>query len=100
MNRRKLREHLFKMVFVYAFTLEKDMPEQLEMYLDGIEGLSEEDREELARSGFTQHEFDENEELVAVEDEEEEDFDYDPYDNVDDAFDDDDFFGSEDDMMD
>ena len=49
MNRRKLREHLFKMVFVYAFTLEKDMPEQLEMYLDGIEGLSEEDREELLR---------------------------------------------------
>ena len=47
MNRRKLREHLFKMVFVYAFTLERDMPEQLEMYLDGIEGLSEEDRGEL-----------------------------------------------------
>ncbi len=47
MNRRKLREHLFKMVFVYAFTMERDMPEQLEMYLDGIEGLSEEDREEL-----------------------------------------------------
>lgn len=47
MKRSKLREHLFKMVFVYAFTLERDMPEQLEMYLDGIEELTEKDREEL-----------------------------------------------------
>ena len=47
MTRSKMREHLFKMVFVYAFTLERDMPEQLEMYLDEIEGLSEKDREEL-----------------------------------------------------
>ena len=37
MSRRKLRVHLFKMIFIFAFTLERDMPEQLE-------GLSEEDR--------------------------------------------------------
>ncbi|MCR5295622.1 MAG: transcription antitermination factor NusB [Lachnospiraceae bacterium] len=47
MSRRKLREHLFKMVFIYAFTLEKDMDRQLALYLDGIEMLSEEDREYL-----------------------------------------------------
>ena len=63
-----------------------------------IEGESRntrrEDREEFARSGFTQQEFDENEELSNVEDEEFED--YDPYENVDDEFDDDDFFGGDD----
>ena len=47
MSRRKLRIHLFKMIFIYAFTLERDMPEQLSLYLDGIEGLTEEDREYL-----------------------------------------------------
>lgn len=44
MSRRKLRVHLFKMIFIFAFTLERDMPEQLALYLDSIEGLSEEDR--------------------------------------------------------
>ena len=44
MSRRKLRVHLFKMIFIFAFTLERDMPEQLSLYLDSIEGLSEEDR--------------------------------------------------------
>lgn len=44
MSRRKLRVHLFKMIFILAFTLERDMPEQLSLYLDSIEGLSEEDR--------------------------------------------------------
>ncbi len=32
------------MIFIFAFTLERDMPEQLSLYLDSIEGLSEEDR--------------------------------------------------------
>ena len=65
-------------------------------------GTRKEDREEFARNGFTQQEWSDNEELVAADDEEEskEDFDYDPYDNVDDDFNDDDFFGSEDDLMD
>ena len=48
-NRRKLREHLFKMVFIFAFTVEKDMEEQKNLYLDGIDGLEEKDREYLMK---------------------------------------------------
>ena len=44
MNRRKMREHLFKLVFIFSFTLEKDMEEQVRLYLDGIEDLEEQDR--------------------------------------------------------
>ena len=44
MSRRKLRVHLFKMIFIFAFTLERDMPEQLDLYLDSIEDLSDKDR--------------------------------------------------------
>ena len=44
MNRRKIREHLFKLVFIFSFTLEKDMEEQIRLYLDGIEDLEEQDR--------------------------------------------------------
>ena len=44
MNRRKIREHLFKLVFIFSFTLEKDMEEQVRLYLDGIEDLEEQDR--------------------------------------------------------
>lgn len=44
MNRRKLREHLFKLVYLYAFRDADEMDEQLMLYLDDIEGLTEEDR--------------------------------------------------------
>ena len=44
MNRRKIREHLFKLVFIFSFTPEKDMEEQIRLYLDGIEDLEEQDR--------------------------------------------------------
>ena len=47
MRRRELREHLFKMVFIFAFTIEKDMEEQKRLYLEGIENLKEKDREYL-----------------------------------------------------
>ncbi len=43
-SRRKLREHLFKMVFLYAFNKKNEMQEQAELYLDGVENLEEEDR--------------------------------------------------------
>ena len=49
MKRRELREHLFKLVFIYAFTLERDMQEQIELYLEGIEGLRDNDREYLEK---------------------------------------------------
>lgn len=44
MNRRKLREHLFKLVYLYAFRDADEMDEQLMLYLNDIEGLTEEDR--------------------------------------------------------
>ncbi|MBQ6384963.1 MAG: transcription antitermination factor NusB [Lachnospiraceae bacterium] len=47
MSRRKLREHLFKLVYLYAFNPAEGMPEQVELYLDSIESLSEDDREYL-----------------------------------------------------
>ena len=49
MKRRELREHLFKMVFIFAFTIEKDMEEQKALDLDGIDGLKEKDREYLMK---------------------------------------------------
>ncbi len=44
MSRRKLREHLFKLVYLYAFNRTDAMPEQIRLYLDGIEGLTEEEK--------------------------------------------------------
>ena len=43
MSRRKLREHLFKLVFLCAFHSEEGIPEQASPYLEGITDLSEED---------------------------------------------------------
>ena len=37
------------MVFIFAFTVEKDMEEQKTLYLDGIDGIEERDREYLMK---------------------------------------------------
>ena len=47
MNRRKLREHLFKLVYLCAFNSEEAMPEQIDLYLDGIGQASEADKHYL-----------------------------------------------------
>lgn len=44
MSRRKLREHLFKLVFLHAFNSSNAMPEQIELYLDGIEHITDEEK--------------------------------------------------------
>ena len=49
MSRRKLREHLFKLVYLCAFNSEEMMPEQVELYLDSIEDAAEEDKEFLRK---------------------------------------------------
>ena len=49
MSRRKLREHLFKIVYLYAFNPPEGMEEQVALYLDSIDKLSDEDREYLSR---------------------------------------------------
>ena len=56
MKRRELREHLFKMVFIFSFTPEKDMDEQIDLYLDGIENIRESDREYLRNRCCAVHE--------------------------------------------
>ncbi len=47
MSRRKLREHLFKLIFLYAFNPPDEMDEQVSLYFDGEPGISGEDREFL-----------------------------------------------------
>ena len=47
MSRRKLREHLFKLVYLCAFNSEEAMPEQIDLYLDGIGQASEADKHYL-----------------------------------------------------
>ena len=57
MTRRKLREHLFKLVYLGAFNGDEEMPRQIDMYFDedhstdgeGEEPVSEEDREFLRK---------------------------------------------------
>ncbi len=44
MSRRKLREHLFKLIYLTAFNSSEEMPEQARLYLDSIEDLDEKDR--------------------------------------------------------
>ncbi len=46
MSRRKLREYLFKLIFLSEFHTEEELPEQICSFLDGEE-LAEEDRKEL-----------------------------------------------------
>lgn len=42
MTRRKLREHLFKLIYLDAFRPDDEMPEQIDLYLDGAESDAEE----------------------------------------------------------
>ncbi len=57
LSRRKLREHLFKMIYIYAFNPEKEMPGQVSLYLDNIEDpISEEEKEFLSARYEAVHE--------------------------------------------
>lgn len=44
MNRSKLREHIFKLLFVREFNSVEEMPEQIRLYFEEIENLDEKDR--------------------------------------------------------
>ena len=44
MGRSELRKHIFRMLFLIEFNGEDEMPEQAELYLDDMEGLSDKDR--------------------------------------------------------
>lgn len=38
MKRKELREHIFRMVFSYEFNSDEEMPEQMQLYFEQIEG--------------------------------------------------------------
>ncbi|MBQ0001157.1 MAG: transcription antitermination factor NusB [Clostridiales bacterium] len=44
MRRRELREHIFKLLFMEQFNTEEEMPEQVSLYFEGLEDLSEKDQ--------------------------------------------------------
>lgn len=44
MNRRELREHIFKLLFLKEFNEDREMPKQLELYFDSLAELAEEDQ--------------------------------------------------------
>lgn len=44
MGRRELREHVFKLLFMYQFNEQEEMTEQLSLYFDGLEELKEKDQ--------------------------------------------------------
>jgi len=47
MRQRDLREHVFKLLFMTEFNTQEEMPEQLSMYLEGIEEVSGEAQEKI-----------------------------------------------------
>lgn len=47
MRQRDLREHVFKLLFMTEFNTQEEMPEQLSMYLEGIEEVSGETQEKI-----------------------------------------------------
>ena len=44
MGRSKIREHIFKLLFMSQFNTEEEMPQQLTIYFGELEELSEEER--------------------------------------------------------
>lgn len=44
MGRSKIREHIFKLLFMSQFNETEEMPQQLALYFDELEELGEEDR--------------------------------------------------------
>jgi transcription antitermination factor NusB len=45
MNRRKLRENIFKLLFLSEFNNDDEMPEQLSLFFDAIEELADKDQQ-------------------------------------------------------
>lgn len=47
MRRREQREHIFKLLFMTEFNTEGEMPEQISLYFDGLEALTDEEQETM-----------------------------------------------------
>ena len=48
MNRTKLRENVFKLLFCKEFHSREEMPKQYELFWDGLDGVSDEEREYIS----------------------------------------------------
>ncbi|HIX59068.1 MAG TPA: transcription antitermination factor NusB [Candidatus Blautia gallistercoris] len=53
MGRRELREHIFKLLFMYQFNETEEMPQQLSLYFEGLPELKEKDQQYM--QGKYQH---------------------------------------------
>ena len=49
MSRRQIREHIFKMLFRVEFNSPEDMPEQIRLYMEDLEDVSEKDSEHIQK---------------------------------------------------
>lgn len=49
MNRRELREHIFKLLFLKEFTEENEMTEQLELYFESLAPLHRDDQDYMEK---------------------------------------------------
>ena len=52
MNRRKLRKHIFMILFLSGFHPEDELNEQVELYLSGIEEIEEQDAEYIRQKAL------------------------------------------------
>ena len=50
MRRREQREHIFKLLFMTEFNSEEEMSEQLSLYFDSLEELSENEPRRSSRT--------------------------------------------------
>lgn len=57
MGRREMREHIFKLLFLSEFNETEEMPEQIQLYFDGLEELKplEQTYMETKYSGIREH---------------------------------------------
>lgn len=47
MRQREMREHVFKLLFMTEFNTQEEMPEQLSMYLDSVEEVSDKNQDSI-----------------------------------------------------
>ncbi|MDD3338963.1 MAG: transcription antitermination factor NusB [Lachnospiraceae bacterium] len=47
MSRREVREHIFKLLYMSEFNTKEEMPQQVALYLESLEPVSEENQKEI-----------------------------------------------------
>lgn len=65
MRRREMREHIFKLLFMTEFNSQEEMPEQLSLYFQGLEELSQKDQDYMREKfGLVQERLEEIDSLL------------------------------------